>query len=74
VSSKTKNQSREAAAATQALVAEATSVAPVGSAAPAEQAADAAPVRVYSVVEPKIPGTNGTDQPAANPASAPKQD
>ena len=64
-----KANTRDAAAATQALVAEATSV------APAEQAEP--PVRVYSVVEPKIPGSNrpAIDQPAAtSPASGPKRD
>jgi outer membrane protein len=69
VSSKTKNSAREAAAATQALVAEATSVAVV---APAAQAADAPPARVYSVVEPRIPGSRTPVDQA--PASGPKQD
>jgi len=77
-----KANTRDAAAATQALVAEATSVAPAapvasaGSATPVEQAAEP-PVRVYSVVEPKIPASNdpAIDQPAGtNPASGPKQD
>jgi outer membrane protein len=75
VSSKTKQPARDdAAAATQALVAEATGVAPI---APAGQAADAPPVHVYSVVEPKIPGSShpAVDQPAAtSPASDAKQD
>ena len=75
VSSKTKQPARDdAAAATQALVAEATSVAPT---APAGQTADAPPVRVYSVVEPKIPASSRAtlDQPAAtSPASDTKQD
>jgi outer membrane protein len=69
VSSKTKHSAREAAAATQALVAEATSVAVV---APAAQAADAPPARVYSVVEPRIPGSRTPVDQA--PASGPKQD
>jgi hypothetical protein len=75
VSSKTRQPARDAAA-TQALVAEATSVAPIA------PAVDAPPVRVYSVVEPKIPASSraavdqpAVDQPAAtNPASDPKQD
>ena len=76
-----KANTRDAAAATQALVAEATSVAPAapvasaGSAAPIEQAEPS--VRVYSVVEPKIPGSNrpAIDQPAGtDPASGPKRD
>jgi hypothetical protein len=61
-------------------VAEATSVAPtapIAPIAPVEQAADASQARVYSVVEPRIPGSGHAtlDQPAAaTPTSGPKQD
>jgi outer membrane protein len=65
-SPKAKNPARDGAAATQAL-ADAVMAAPP--AAPAAQAADEPPVRVYSVVEPKIPnlGGAGSDRAAAEP-------
>ncbi len=74
VAPKAKNPARDAAAATQALVAEATSVAPV---APAGEGVNKPPARVYSVVEPQIPGEArlAADAPAAaSPAPDPKPD
>jgi outer membrane protein len=67
-SSKGKNPARDGAAATQAL-AEAVMAAPPAS-TPPSQVADEPPVRVYSVVEPKIPNIAG----ASGPAAEPKQD
>ena len=69
-----KKPTADAAAATQALVAEATSVAPV---APTGDAATEPSVRVYSVVEPQIPGEArpaDAPTPAASPAPNTKPD
>jgi outer membrane protein len=67
-SSKGKNPARDGAAATQAL-AEAVMATPPAS-TPPSQGAEEPPVRVYSVVEPKIPNIAG----ASGPAAEPKQD
>jgi outer membrane protein len=56
VASKTKNPARDGAAATQALTDAVTAAPP---AAAATEAAGEPPVRVYSVVEPKIPNVGG---------------
>jgi outer membrane protein len=68
-SSKAKKPARETVAAASAQVAGAASAAPI---APMIQAADEPPVRVYSVVEPKIPNVGSAA--AERPASEPKQD